>query len=227
VRKNSSLFRYLDKARGYFKDTSAMDRGRKEFLRLVNEKVERRLEKGSDARPDFMGSIMKNQEVAEKALTRDELDSNAMLFLAAGSETTATTLTGVTYLLLSHPEKYASLVREIRGKFSSIDQITIEQVNKMDYMIACLQEGLRYYPPVPTGFPRVVPAGGDHISGHYVPEGTSVYVAQHATNHSTRNFTEPEQYVPERWLGDGKYKDDLRECVNPFSFGPRNCLGKK
>jgi len=226
VRRNNTLFSTLDKIQSLLTDTSAMARGRKEFLRLVHDKVERRLEQGSDARPDFMSSIIKNQEVAEKALTRDELDSNAMLFLVAGSETTATTLTGVTYLLLSHPEKYQALVREVRGKFDSMEQITIEEVNKMEYMIACLQEGLRYYPPVPTGFPRVVPPGGDYISGHYVPGGTSVYVAQHASNHSTRNFTDPEYYVPERWLGGEKYKDDVREVVNPFSFGPRNCLGK-
>lgn len=55
---------------------------------------------------------------------------------------------------------------------------------------------------------------------------TSVYVSQHATNHSTRNYTSPELYVPERWLGDVRYKDDNRASLNPFSFGPRNCLGK-
>ena len=55
---------------------------------------------------------------------------------------------------------------------------------------------------------------------------TAVYVSQHATNHSTRNYTSPELYVPERWLGDVRYKDDNRASLNPFSFGPRNCLGK-
>jgi cytochrome P450 len=27
-------------------------------------------------------------------------------------------------------------------------------------------------------------------------------------------------------MGDEKYKDDNRASLNPFSFGPRNCLGK-
>jgi cytochrome P450 len=90
----------------------------------------------------------------------------------------------------------------------------------MDYMIDCLHEGLGYYPPIPTGLPLVVPAGNDRISGYYVPEGTSVYVAQHAASHSTRNFTDPEIYAPERWIGDEKYKDDHRDSLNPFSFGP-------
>ena len=56
---------------------------------------------------------------------------------------------------------------------------------------------------------------------------TAVYVSQHATYHSERNFKDADSFVPERWLGDERYKDDNRIAVNPFSFGPRNCLGKK
>jgi cytochrome P450 len=220
------IFAYYDKIKNYFKDTTIVARKRLEFFRLSQEKVSKRLEKGTD-RPDFFSYIVKGQETEAKAITRAEMDSNAILFLVAGSETTATTLSGTTYLLLSNPDKYAKLVKEIRTKFTSAKDITVEEVNKMDYMIACLQEGLRYYPPVPTGFPRIVPAGGDHISGHFIPEGTSVCVSQHAASHSTRNFKDPETYVPERWLGDEKYADDKRDVVNPFSFGPRNCLGKK
>jgi cytochrome P450 len=52
-------------------------------------------------------------------------------------------------------------------------------------------------------------------------------MSQHPANHSKRNWTDPEAFVPERWLGDAKYKDDNRAVMNPFSFGPRNCLGKR
>lgn len=227
TRNKYPLFDYYDKAKNYFKDTQGSMRARIEFYNLAHDKVEKRLEKGTEDRPDFFSFIIKNQEQDSKALSRAEMDSNAIVFLAAGSETTATTLSGSTYLLLKNPYAYAKLVHEIRNKFKSLDEITVEEVNKMDYMIACLQEGLRYYPPVPTGFPRVVPPGGDRISGHFIPEGTAVYISQHATNHSARNYKNPEDYVPERWLGDKHYEHDNRESFNPFSFGPRNCLGKK
>jgi cytochrome P450 len=50
-------------------------------------------------------------------------------------------------------------------------------------------------------------------------------------NHSSRNFTEPEKFIPERWLEDeyqGQRFDKSRHAaLQPFSVGPRNCIGKK
>jgi len=146
---------------------------RREFFQLSTSKVTQRLEK-EIARPDFMTYIMRSQDSHEKRMTRAEIDSNANLFLVAGSETTATALSGTTYLLLKNPEAMKKLVQEIRGRFKSASEITIDEVNKLEYLIAALSEGLRYYPPVPTGFPRAVPQGGDNLSGHYVPEGVSI-----------------------------------------------------
>jgi cytochrome P450 len=51
-------------------------------------------------------------------------------------------------------------------------------------------------------------------------------MSQWPANHSARNFKDPESFVPERWLGHDEYKDDNRAVFQPFSVGPRNCLGK-
>ncbi|KAF2876719.1 cytochrome P450 monooxygenase-like protein [Massariosphaeria phaeospora] len=225
AKRNFPIFAYYDRIKGIFCPKPDAIKQRKKFFELATQKVTNRLERET-MRPDFMSYVVKSQAIEAKALTREEIDTNAVLFLVAGSETTATMLSGTTYLLLKNPAVYAKLVHEIRSRFNTQSDITFDEVNKLDYMIACLQEGLRYYPPAPTGFPRVVPQGGDTISGHYIPEGTSVYVSQYAASHSESNWTDPEAYAPERWLGDKRYKDDKRTAINPFSFGPRNCLGK-
>ena len=40
-------------------------------------------------------------------------------------------------------------------------------------------------------------------------------------------FKDPLEFVPERWLGDERYADDQRAAMQPFSVGPRDCVGKK
>lgn len=53
-------------------------------------------------------------------------------------------------------------------------------------------------------------------------------MAQYAVFRSATNFYDPESYLPERWLGeDERYANDKHEALQPFSFGPRNCIGRK
>lgn len=40
-------------------------------------------------------------------------------------------------------------------------------------------------------------------------------------------FKDPEEYIPERHLEDERFKDDNRGVLQPFSYGPRNCIGRK
>lgn len=41
------------------------------------------------------------------------------------------------------------------------------------------------------------------------------------------NFTLPESFIPERWLGDERFVNDKKDAFRPFSHGPRDCIGKK
>lgn len=103
-------------------------------------------------------------------LSLDQLTANAQILVLAGSETTASLLSGVIYFLLQDSAVYQQLVNEVRSTFSTEKEINISSVNQLSYMMACLNEALRLYPPVANGLPRVVPKGGAQILGRYVPE---------------------------------------------------------
>lgn len=127
------------------------------------------------------------------------------------------------------------LVSEVRTEFRSTDDITVERLARLPYLNACLEEGLRIYPPVPTSLPRVVPDGGAMVDGHFVPAGTSVAVSQYATYRSSHNFADPDNFHPERWLSAqnatadddiARFANDDRAAMQPFSTGPRNCIGR-
>ncbi|KAH9882423.1 hypothetical protein J1614_000659 [Plenodomus biglobosus] len=43
---------------------------------------------------------------------------------------------------------------------------------------------------------------------------------------SSLHFKNPDTFAPERFLGAQAYTNDKREVINPFSVGPRNCIGQ-
>ncbi|KAI2628416.1 putative cytochrome P450 monooxygenase [Xylaria nigripes] len=189
---------------------------------IVFQKVGQRIESGE--RPDFLEGLIRKRE--ELGLTQGRLAMTAWLLILAGSETTASLVTGATYFLTSYPEMLKKLEQEVRTAFKSDDQITLTSVGDLSYMLACLNEALRCYPPIASGLPRYVPQGGAMIDGKFVPQDTIVSVFQWAVNHDEGFWTEPEKFAPERWLGDPKYKDDRLDAMQPFGVGPRNCIGR-
>ncbi|KAJ5698446.1 hypothetical protein N7462_000451 [Penicillium macrosclerotiorum] len=199
---------------------------RNAHMDMTKEKVKARLTK-SNERADFFGNILKYNNT-EKGFSFPEMITNGSTLIIAGSETTATLLSGVTYLLLRNPRVLAKLQHEIRSTFHNEDEITLESCNKLEYCLATLTEALRLYPPVSVGLPRIVDAQGDMIAGNWVPGGTIVSVGQLAANHSPTNFVDADQFLPERHLADldPRFANDSKTAMQPFSFGPRNCIGR-
>lgn len=122
-------------------------------------------------RPDFASYILAKRE--EFKITDWELAAHANALIVAGSETSATTLSGLYSFLMANPHAYEKLKTEVRGAFSSDDEITAKRAAELPYLTACLEETFRIYPPIPIGMPRVTPTGGCMIDGQWVPEGVS------------------------------------------------------
>lgn len=158
------LFNYLIK----FLVPKAVVRARVEHFRYTSARVRRRLEKGNEE-PDIWNLVLRRPDVE---LSFTKMVSNASLFMIAGTETTATALSGLTFHLLKNPEKLRKLQDEIRA-LPSEDDINLDTLPRLKYLGACLQEGLRMYPPVPIGLARTVPSGGASICGEWIPEGVS------------------------------------------------------
>ncbi|EMD93701.1 hypothetical protein COCC4DRAFT_76610 [Bipolaris maydis ATCC 48331] len=193
-----------------------------EHFRHSSDRVDKRLEKGIDiGKSDIWKLVLQNQKVK---LPLSKMHSNASAFMVAGTETTATLLSGLTYLLLTHPDKLKKVVEEVRALPK--EDLRLEVLPRLQYLSVCFQEALRCYPPVPIGLPRVVPQGGSMICGEWIPEKTTVAVSQKAAYSSSLNFKDAKDFVPERWLPGSGYDTDRKEVLQPFSFGPRSCLGK-
>lgn len=159
-------------------------------------------------------------------LSFEEICENASPLIVGGTDTTSSLLSGVTYLLLNNPSVLAKLTAMLRTAFKSEGEINSVTVNKIDYLLAVLQQAFRLYRPVAVFLSRVTPPQGCFIAGSFVPGNTCVAVNLWGASRSSSNFIRPNDFIPERWMGAPEFKDDKRKVVQPFSAGPRNCLGQ-
>ncbi|KAF4311657.1 putative sterigmatocystin biosynthesis P450 monooxygenase stcF [Botryosphaeria dothidea] len=155
---------------------------RKAHMGYASGLVDKRLDRSEDlGRPDIWTLVEKKGD----ALTRAEMHANAALFMAAGTETTATALAGTVWLLTKHPEAMKSVVKEIRGVEGGEEAFTMETLAKLPYLDAVINESMRLYPPTPDMLYRLVPEGGAVISGSHVPAGAStISIIQPASSKS-------------------------------------------
>ena len=121
-------------------------------------------------RGDFMDYILRSRGAAHQ-VTDNELVHNADLFMIAGSETTASVLLGVTYYLLKNPAIYKKATEEVRAAFDKPENINFKEITqRLPYMMACLNEALRIFPPAPLAFFRITnPGQMTPVAGHMIP----------------------------------------------------------
>lgn len=163
----------------FFSSREAMQKSvgaRVKFYGFCKDMVEKRLTQDTN-RPDVWTNIIRNE--GDKGMSKPEMFSNAGVLMIAGSETTASVLATATFIVLKHPAEGQKLIEDIRQAFKSYDDISLDAVNRMPYLDAFIKESMRYHPAVPAGFPRIVPPGGDIISGHYVAAGVSALISMH------------------------------------------------
>lgn len=217
----------------------------KKGYQFTKARVEHRMASATD-RLDFLGYILRHQG-KETAMSLGEIEASSTILVLGGSETTATLLAGTLYYLLQNPKVKQEVLAETRQMFANEDEINMTSVNKLSFLRAVLDETMRMYPPVTLGSPRVVGEKSTVIGGYMVPakvnskplffrclkqrnltqDQTRVIDSRYAACHYSKNFRNAESFVPERWLNDPAYANDDKGAAQPFSLGPRNCIGRK
>ncbi|RAL12477.1 cytochrome P450 [Aspergillus homomorphus CBS 101889] len=205
-----------------------------EHMQYSQDLVQKRIHATSSSvqgRPDFVDSIMR-QQGTKNEMSEREIEANASVIIIAGSETPADLLCAVTYWLLRTPEVLLRVRNELQDAFATPAEITFDAVaTKLPLLTACLNEALRLYPSVPGGLQRVTEASTT-LKGFTIPPYTQVGLHQLSAYTSPSNFRRPDCFLPERWNTEvpsnpaSPFYNDNREVFQPFSAGPRNCIGK-
>jgi benzoate 4-monooxygenase len=188
--------------------------------------VAKRLAAGSE-RVDLLSKLQDGTDEFGNPLTREEVTAEALTALIAGSDTTSNSSCAITYHIARNPRVQKKLQDELDEEFgSNFDEVpTWDQVKKLPYLEAVINEALRIHSTSSIGLPRVVPEGGMKVLGQFFPEGTVLSVPSYTIHRDTTVWgNDAEDFRPERWFEQDRVA--IQKTFNPFSFGPRACVGR-
>lgn len=168
-------------------------------------------------RPTFFSKILETG-TEKTALTTKDIVYEAANFIVAGSDTTAITLTYLTWSILRHPEMRAKIEQELANLGP---ELSLEQLEKLTWLNMAIEETLRLYGAAPGALPRVVPQNGTIFQGHFIPQGTVVTTQSYSLHRNPTIFAEPSDWRPGRWL---EPIQQMRDAFMPFGAGSRICL---
>ncbi|MEO7979190.1 cytochrome P450 [Flavobacterium sp.] len=159
------------------------------------------------------------EDTGEPMPTTQLIDEIKILFIA-GHETTANALTFALNLLGRHPEVQQKVLEEIIVIESQADNI-IEQLQKMTYTNAVLNEAMRLYPPAWITDRQNI--NDETLVDYKIKKETLIGVSFYALHRNPKYWNNPDKFNPERFLGE--QKKISMQYFHPFGAGPRMCIG--
>jgi cytochrome P450 len=193
--------------------------------RMVARAIEARRSEGTRkaGKHDDLLDYMLNAEDPQtgRRMSPRDLLHNMQFFIVAGHETTALALAW-SLLLLAHDQEAQEKARaETQGVLRD-RAAGAEDLVRMPYVMAVLEETMRLYPPV--GFLARKALGPDRLYGRDIRAGDTVFLNIYALHRHRLYWRRPEVFDPDRFLPEHKAGRDRYQYL-PFGAGPRVCVG--
>jgi len=160
-----------------------------------------------DERDDILALMLQSRYDDGSAMSRAEIADQLLTLLAAGHETTATTLAWAVERLRRHPTVLRALVEEADSGGSALREATILEVQRTR--------------PVIDLVGRQVKADSLQVGRWTLPKGYAVLVSIALIHDNESLFPNARTFDPHRFLGA---RPDLYQWI-PFGGGTRRCLG--
>ena len=183
-------------------------------------------EKKTESEHPTIFETLLNSDLPASEKSRDHLSEEGSVLVSAGSETTAKTLTHITFFLLSDPSKLARVRAELATVMPTPQsQVTVTALEKLPYFTACINEGIRLMYGVTIRLPRVSPTEPLQYKSWTIPPGTPVSQCNYFVHNDPEIFPDPQKYDPDRWLRAAEQNFRLDRYMVSFSKGSRMCIG--
>ncbi len=152
------------------------------------------------------------------------------IFFFAGFDTTANTMTMILHHLALNLDIQQKCRQEVQEVLGMKEEAHLDKLFRMPYLLAVIKETLRMFPTVPMVSREVTQNHADGVCPRFNEEDTfGVTINFFGLHYNPRGWTQPEQFLPERWIDpeiDGQ-QDPRQRVYCPFALGKRSCLGRQ
>ncbi|KAJ7320732.1 cytochrome P450 [Mycena albidolilacea] len=182
------------------------------------------------APPSFCSKILKNVKSEDYTETKALVDFASISMYAGAVDTTIASLDTFLVAMMLYPDTQLRAQTEIDSVLGSGRLPTHADRSSLPYVEAILIEILRWNPPIPMTSRRLTSdvAYGDFL----LPRGCNVIAniwqvfPLLSMNHDEDVFHDPEEFLPERFLGPKGNESVRRVQQATFGFGTRVCPGQ-
>ena len=193
---------------GRFSPWSKLEQYRRTYEALIDTLVEQaRRDPNLADRTDVLSLFLRSTYDDGSAMTRGEIGDEMLTLLAAGHETTASTLGWAFERISRHPEVLERLVAEASGAENTYRQATIFEVQRNRTVIDF------------AGRHVMVPMY--ELGQWRIPQHYSILVSLLQLHGDPEAFPDPQRFDPQRFLDS---KPNTLSWV-PFGGGTRRCIG--
>ena len=183
-----------------------------EYRRRYNAAIDRlidgvRADPAFDAREDVLALLLRSTYEDGTAMSRQDIADELLTLLAAGHETTASTLAWAFERISRHPAVLQELVAEAETDGNEYRQATIAEVQRARTVIDFA--GRHIYSPT------------FELGEWVIPQGYSILVSISQLHSRTAEFPDPQRFDPRRFLGARPPTWGWM----PYGGGTRRCVG--
>ncbi|XP_021716536.1 cytochrome P450 71A1-like [Chenopodium quinoa] len=159
---------------------------------------------------------VKLERVGVKAFSQD--------LIAGGTESSAVTVEWAISELLKKPEVIAKATEELDRVIGKERWVKEKDVPNLPYIRAIAKETMRLHPVAPMLVPRMA---REHvkIKGYDIPKGCVVFVNTFTIQRDPEVYENPDEFLPERFLGNNIDVKGRDFELLPFGSGRRMCPG--
>lgn len=191
-------------------------------------KVNSRKTKGAfeeDGKKDFLQILLelKDQKDDPTSLSIIQIKALLMDIVVAAADTTSTMVEWVMAEILHKPHVMIKVQNELT-EVIGMKIVEESHLPKLTYLDAVVKETFRLHPPLPLLVQRC-PDESCQVAGYTIPKDTIIYMNVWAIHRDPKNWTNPLEFKPERFLNTKWDYNGSNFKFLPFGSGRRICPG--